>query len=117
MTLSKDQNTCHATFKNNILSRLIIFVLFVETIAIFLFLGFCVYKLLFFKKILQGSNIVGGETTLIGDINKIGFRIIILIFVSALCCSYAGYTGYTATLNLQETQNMALRPLQGFWHW
>jgi hypothetical protein len=93
-------------FKNNILSRLIIFVLFVETIAIFLFLGFCVYKLLFFKKILQGSNIVGGETTLIGDINKIGFRIIILIFVSGivlfLCWIYRLYRNIESSRNTEH---------------
>lgn len=85
ITLSKDQNSLlMLPFKNNILSRLIIFVLFLETIAIFLFLGFCVYKLLFFKKMLEGSSIAGGESTLIADINKIGFRIIIVIFISGI---------------------------------
>ncbi|QEC69647.1 DUF4328 domain-containing protein [Panacibacter ginsenosidivorans] len=95
-----------APFKNNILSRFIILVLFIETIAIFLYLGFSVYKLLFFKKVLQGSTILSGETTLIGDINKMSFRIIIYIFVSGillfLCWIYRLYRNIEASRNIEH---------------
>lgn len=63
-------------FKNNILSRSIILLLFTEAVFIFLYLGFFVYKLLFFKKILNGVHVLSGETTLVADINRIGFRLI-----------------------------------------
>jgi Domain of unknown function (DUF4328) len=69
-------------FKNNILSRFIILLLFIEAVAIFLYLGFFVYKLLFFKKILKGLHVLSGETTLIADINRMGFKLIITLVLS-----------------------------------
>ncbi|MEP6845159.1 MAG: DUF4328 domain-containing protein [Panacibacter sp.] len=71
-------------FKNNSLSRVIILVLFIESVAIFLYLGFFVYKLLFFKKVLKGIKVLSGETILVSDINKTGFRIIISIVISGI---------------------------------
>lgn len=71
-------------FKNNILSRIIILFLFAEAVSIFLFLGFCVYKLLFFKKILSGLPALPGEAAMISDISKFGFRIIFGLMVTCL---------------------------------
>lgn len=56
--------------------------LFIEAVSIFLYLGFFVYKLLFFKKILKGVHVLSGETTLIADINRIGFRLIAALVIS-----------------------------------
>lgn len=82
-------------FKNNILSRVIILVLFIEAVGIFLYLGLFVYKLLFFKKVLKGIHVFSGETTLVADINRIGFRLIIALVISGmllfLCWLYRLY--------------------------
>ena len=71
-------------FKNNILSRVIILFLFTEAVSIFLYLGFSVYKLLFFKKLLSGVAASAGESAMIGDISRIGFRIIFSLMITCL---------------------------------
>jgi len=91
-------------FRNNILSRLIILFLFVESVAIFLFLGFCVYKLLFFKKILKGLPALPGETIMIGDISKIGFRIIFGLMIT--CLSLFLFWLYRLYRNIDSTKNV-----------
>src|SRR5690349_11452803 len=91
-------------FRNNILSRLIILFLFVESVAIFLFLGFCVYKLLFFKKILKGLPALPGEAIMIGDISKIGFRIIFGLMIT--CLSLFLLWLYRLYRNIDSTKNV-----------
>ena len=93
-------------FKNNILSRIVILFLFIEAVSIFLFLGFCVYKLLFFKKMLNGLPALPGETVMIADISKIGFRLIFGLMISCLLLFlfwlYRLYRNIDSTKNLEN---------------
>lgn len=93
-------------FKNNILSRLIIFVLFVEAVSIFSYLGFSVYKILFFSKMLKGMPVLSGETRLVASINQMAFKIIIGIVVLGillfLCWLYRLYRNIESARNETE---------------
>jgi len=71
-------------FRNNSLARLIIAVLFIESIAILLYFGFCFYKILFFNRLLNGTIVLPGEKRLIADINSLALKIIPLLFVCFL---------------------------------
>jgi hypothetical protein len=93
-------------FKNNILSRFIILVLFIEAVSIFVYLGFCVYKLLFFKKILKGLHVLSGETIMVSDINRMSFKLIVALVMSGivlfLCWLYRLYRNMESSRSKEQ---------------
>ena len=77
--------------------------LFIEAVAIFLYLGFCVYKILFFKKVLKGLNILSGERNLIAEINRTGFSIIIGLVITGIILFLLWL--YRLYRNIEATRN------------
>lgn len=71
-------------FKNNILARLIMVVLFFLAVSILVYSGFCVYKISYFTKLQNGIAVYAGQKKMIADVNWFALRIISGLFVSFL---------------------------------